>query len=96
MCFNNTEENVALFTSIRKRLLLGIFTNDTCTICCRYRYDLEEFPAMLYGVKTRAQSYDTWSKRVTEALSADQKNKKGLVTVFTIWHKGFFIAGAFM
>lgn len=60
-----------------------IFTNDACTICCRYRYDLEEFPAMLYGVKTRAQSYDTWSKRVTEALSADQKNKKGLETVFT-------------
>lgn len=51
---------------------------------------------MLYGVKTRAQSYDTWSKRVTEALSADQKNKKGLVTVFTIWHEEFFIAGAFM
>lgn len=38
---------------------------------------------MLYGVKTRAQSYDTWSKRVTEALSADQKNKKGLFAVFT-------------
>lgn len=34
---------------------------------------------MLYGVKTRAQSYDTWSKRVTEALSADQKNKKDLI-----------------
>uniref|UniRef100_H3CMU6 [histone H3]-trimethyl-L-lysine(4) demethylase n=1 Tax=Tetraodon nigroviridis TaxID=99883 RepID=H3CMU6_TETNG len=47
--------------------------------CLRYRYDLEEFPAMLYGVKTRAQSYDTWSKRVTEALSADQKNKKDLI-----------------
>jgi len=43
----------------------------------RYRYDLEEFPSMLYGVKTRAQSYDTWAKRVTEALAADQKNKKG-------------------
>lgn len=52
------------------------------TIYCRYRYDLEEFPAMLYGVKTRAQSYDTWSKRVTEALSADQKNKKGLVKIY--------------
>uniref|UniRef100_A0A669B098 [histone H3]-trimethyl-L-lysine(4) demethylase n=1 Tax=Oreochromis niloticus TaxID=8128 RepID=A0A669B098_ORENI len=46
--------------------------------CLRYRYDLEEFPSMLYGVKTRAQSYDTWAKRVTEALAADQKNKKGL------------------
>lgn len=46
--------------------------------CFRYRYDLEEFPSMLYGVKARAQSYDTWAKRVAEALSADQKNKKGL------------------
>uniref|UniRef100_A0AAQ4RJQ6 [histone H3]-trimethyl-L-lysine(4) demethylase n=1 Tax=Gasterosteus aculeatus aculeatus TaxID=481459 RepID=A0AAQ4RJQ6_GASAC len=37
--------------------------------CLRYRYDLEEFPSMLHGVKTRAQSYDTWAKRVTEALA---------------------------
>uniref|UniRef100_A0A1A8I720 [histone H3]-trimethyl-L-lysine(4) demethylase n=1 Tax=Nothobranchius kuhntae TaxID=321403 RepID=A0A1A8I720_NOTKU len=47
--------------------------------CLRYRYDLEEFPSMLYGVKTRAQSYDTWAKRVSEALAADQKNKKDLI-----------------
>lgn len=38
---------------------------------------------MLHGVKTRAQSYDTWAKRVTEALAADQKNKKG----FTNYHE---------
>lgn len=37
---------------------------------------------MLYGVKTRAQSYDAWIKRVTEALAADQKNKKGLYIVY--------------
>lgn len=43
----------------------------------RYRYDLEELPAMLQGVKNRAQSYDTWAKRINEALAADQKNKKG-------------------
>lgn len=47
--------------------------------CLRYRYDLEEFPNMLYGIKMRAQSYDTWAKRVTEALGADQKNKKDLI-----------------
>ncbi|KAM9772415.1 lysine-specific demethylase 5A [Syngnathus typhle] len=47
--------------------------------CLRYRYDLEEFPAMLYGVKNRAQSYDTWAKRISEALTADQKNKKDLI-----------------
>ncbi|XP_021433270.2 lysine-specific demethylase 5A isoform X6 [Oncorhynchus mykiss] len=47
--------------------------------CLRYRYDLEEFPSMLYGVKSRAQSYDTWAKRVTDALAADHKNKKDLI-----------------
>uniref|UniRef100_A0A674DD66 [histone H3]-trimethyl-L-lysine(4) demethylase n=1 Tax=Salmo trutta TaxID=8032 RepID=A0A674DD66_SALTR len=47
--------------------------------CLRYRYDLEEFPSMLYGVKSRAQSYDTWAKRITEALAADHKNKKDLI-----------------
>uniref|UniRef100_A0AAQ5YPV9 [histone H3]-trimethyl-L-lysine(4) demethylase n=1 Tax=Amphiprion ocellaris TaxID=80972 RepID=A0AAQ5YPV9_AMPOC len=50
-----------------------------CPMGNKYRYDLEEFPSMLYGVKTRAQSYDTWAKRVTEALAADQKNKKDLI-----------------
>ncbi|XP_031438860.1 lysine-specific demethylase 5A isoform X2 [Clupea harengus] len=47
--------------------------------CLRYRYDLEEFPSMLYGVKSRAQSYDTWAKRVSEALAADHKSKKDLI-----------------
>ncbi|XP_010885439.1 lysine-specific demethylase 5A isoform X3 [Esox lucius] len=47
--------------------------------CLRFRYDLEEFPSMLHGVKSRAQSYDTWAKRVTEALAADHKNKKDLI-----------------
>nr|XP_029522168.1 lysine-specific demethylase 5A-like isoform X3 [Oncorhynchus nerka] len=47
--------------------------------CLRYRYHLEEFPSMLYGVKSRAQSYDTWAKRVTDALAADHKNKKDLI-----------------
>lgn len=75
----------------------SIFINDIFTICCSYRYDLEEFPAMLYGVKTRAQSYDTWSKRVTEALSADQKNKKGLEEIYAIYTKTirFLVACAF-
>ncbi|XP_050964127.1 lysine-specific demethylase 5A isoform X1 [Labeo rohita] len=47
--------------------------------CLRFRYDQDEFPAMLYGVKSRAQSYDTWAKRVTEALAADNKSKKDLI-----------------
>uniref|UniRef100_A0A3B3DK02 [histone H3]-trimethyl-L-lysine(4) demethylase n=1 Tax=Oryzias melastigma TaxID=30732 RepID=A0A3B3DK02_ORYME len=66
------------------RLVCLHHTGDLCDCplghaCLRYRYDLEEFPSMLYGVKARAQSYDTWAKRVAEALSADQKNKKDLI-----------------
>lgn len=58
------------------QVLMSVFSPP---ILCffRYRYDLEEFPSMLYGVKLRAQSYDTWAKRVSEALAADHKNKKG-------------------
>lgn len=47
--------------------------------CLRFRYDQEEFPAMLHGVKSRAQSYDTWARRITEALAADSKSKKDLI-----------------
>ncbi|XP_016116398.1 lysine-specific demethylase 5A isoform X1 [Sinocyclocheilus grahami] len=47
--------------------------------CLRFRYEQDEFPAMLYGVKSRAQSYDTWAKRVTEALAADNKSKRDLI-----------------
>lgn len=72
----------------------SLFINYIWTICYRYRYDLEEFPAMLYGVKTRAQSYDTWSKRVTEALSADQKTKKGSVKIFAVYTKVMWFVGA--
>ncbi|XP_067284500.1 lysine-specific demethylase 5A isoform X2 [Pseudorasbora parva] len=47
--------------------------------CLRFRYDQDEFPVMLYGVKSRAQSYDSWAKRVSEALAADCKSKKDLI-----------------
>lgn len=43
----------------------------------RYRYPLEDLPSLLYGVKVRAQSYDTWVSRVTEALAANFSHKKG-------------------
>uniref|UniRef100_A0A8C9VV76 Lysine-specific demethylase 5A n=1 Tax=Scleropages formosus TaxID=113540 RepID=A0A8C9VV76_SCLFO len=53
--------------------------------CLRYRYAMDEFPAMLHGVKLRAQSYDTWAKRVTEALSEiDEKKSCFLVLCFTV------------
>lgn len=45
----------------------------------RYRYPLEDLPSLLYGVKVRAQSYDTWVSRVTEALSANFNHKKDLI-----------------
>ncbi|KAL2102272.1 hypothetical protein ACEWY4_001440 [Coilia grayii] len=66
------------------RLVCLHHTADLCDCplsnkCLRFRYDLEEFPSMLYGVKSRAQSYDTWAKRVTEALAADHKSKKDLI-----------------
>ena len=47
--------------------------------CLRYRYPLEDLPSLLYGVKVRAQSYDTWVSRVTEALSASFNHKKDLI-----------------
>ncbi|XDC54172.1 hypothetical protein R6Z07M_005354 [Ovis aries] len=47
--------------------------------CLRYRYPLEDLPSLLYGVKVRAQSYDTWVSRVTEALSANFSHKKDLI-----------------
>ncbi|KAM9276433.1 lysine-specific demethylase 5A isoform 3-T3 [Cariama cristata] len=47
--------------------------------CLRYRYPLEDLPSLLYGVKVRAQSYDTWVSRVTEALSANLNHKKDVI-----------------
>ncbi|KAK7149111.1 hypothetical protein R3I94_008654 [Phoxinus phoxinus] len=47
--------------------------------CLRFRYHQDEFPVMLYGVKSRAQCYDTWARRVSEALAADSRSKKDLI-----------------
>ncbi|MEQ2169091.1 hypothetical protein GOODEAATRI_021254 [Goodea atripinnis] len=60
------------------RLVCLHHTKDLCDCplgskCLRYRYDLEEFPSMLYGVKTRAQSYETWAKRVLLEDAEDRK-----------------------
>ncbi|KAA0721560.1 Lysine-specific demethylase 5A [Triplophysa tibetana] len=66
------------------RLVCLHHASDLCSCpasdkCMRYRYDQDEFPTMLYGVKSRAQSYDTWAKRVTEALAGHNKSKKDLI-----------------
>ncbi|KAG8554654.1 hypothetical protein GDO81_003858 [Engystomops pustulosus] len=34
----------------------------------RYRYTLDELPAMLYKLKIRAESFDTWANKVRRAL----------------------------
>ncbi|MEJ1279868.1 hypothetical protein NN561_010805 [Cricetulus griseus] len=67
-----------------ERLVCLYHPTDLCSCpmqnkCLRYRYPLEDLPSLLYGVKVRAQSYDTWVSRVTEALSASFNHKKDLV-----------------
>ncbi|XP_067110883.1 lysine-specific demethylase 5A isoform X2 [Osmerus mordax] len=47
--------------------------------CLRYRYALEDLPSMVLGVGSRAQSYDSWSRRVSEALAAETRNKRDLI-----------------
>uniref|UniRef100_A0A670JLC7 [histone H3]-trimethyl-L-lysine(4) demethylase n=1 Tax=Podarcis muralis TaxID=64176 RepID=A0A670JLC7_PODMU len=67
-----------------ERLVCLYHPNDLCSCsmqkkCLRYRYPLEDFPSLLYGVKVRAQSYDTWVSRVTDALSANLNHKKDVI-----------------
>lgn len=63
--------------------LLGfeVFISMLFCFVFRYRYPLEDLPSLLYGVKVRAQSYDTWVSRVTEALSANFNHKKGYTEI---------------
>lgn len=51
--------------------------------CLRYRYTLDELPAMMYRLKTRAECYDNWNKAVKEALDASDENKLGK----NCWHR---------
>ncbi|XP_069759397.1 lysine-specific demethylase 5A isoform X3 [Narcine bancroftii] len=65
------------------RLVCLYHVKDLCNCpvkkrCLRYRYTLDELPSMLYGVKERAQSYDTWVSKVGEALEAELNHKKDL------------------
>lgn len=43
----------------------------------RYRYTLDELLAMLYRLKVRAESFDSWANRVKEALEQEEGNKIG-------------------
>lgn len=47
--------------------------------CLRYRYPLEDLPLLLQGVRSRAQSYETWVTRATEALTANLNHKKDVI-----------------
>lgn len=65
--------------------------------CLRYRYTLDELPAMLQKLKVRAESYDNWAFKVKTALEATKDQKLGkswshkklwcsaLVTEYDIW-----------
>ena len=45
--------------------------------CLRYRYTLDELPAMLHRLKVRAESFDNWAYKVKTALEASQQQKLG-------------------
>ncbi|KAE8583374.1 hypothetical protein XENTR_v10020499 [Xenopus tropicalis] len=55
----------------------------------RYRYTLDELPAMLHKLKGRAESFDTWSNKVRLAIELDGKTKKELVELKTLEAEAF-------
>ncbi|XP_068964336.1 lysine-specific demethylase 5C [Petaurus breviceps papuanus] len=44
----------------------------------RYRYTLDELPAMLHKLKVRAESFDTWASHVRTALELEDGRKRSL------------------
>uniref|UniRef100_A0A8C0I7B0 Lysine demethylase 5D n=1 Tax=Balaenoptera musculus TaxID=9771 RepID=A0A8C0I7B0_BALMU len=42
----------------------------------RYRYTLDELPAMLHKLKVRAKSFDTWANKVRVALEVEDGRKR--------------------
>ncbi|XP_051824997.1 lysine-specific demethylase 5C-like isoform X10 [Antechinus flavipes] len=44
----------------------------------RYRYTLDELPAMLHKLKIRAESFDTWAGKVRMALELEDGRKRSL------------------
>ena len=50
--------------------------------CLRYRYTLDELPAMLHKLKVRAESYDNWAFKVKTALEATQDQKLGMISLY--------------
>ena len=52
-------------------------------IFVRYRYTLDELPAMLHRLKVRAESFDNWANKVKNALNATQDSKLGKISAVT-------------
>jgi len=48
---------------------------DPASLILRYRYTLDELATLLQGLKTRAESYDTWTGRVRAALEAKGESR---------------------
>ena len=46
------------------------------TSSSRYRYTLDELPAMLHKLKVRAESFDTWANKVRVALEVEDGRKR--------------------
>ncbi|KAM9475520.1 lysine-specific demethylase 5C isoform 1-T1 [Clarias gariepinus] len=67
-------------TNCTERLVCLYHTQDLCScptdkLYLRYRYTLDELLAMLYRLKVRAESFDSWANRVKEALEQEEGNK---------------------
>ncbi|TSL97329.1 Lysine-specific demethylase 5C [Bagarius yarrelli] len=67
-------------TNCPERLVCLHHTQDLCScstekLYLRYRYTLDELLAMLYRLKVRAESFDSWANRVKEALEQEEGNK---------------------
>uniref|UniRef100_A0A8C5HFN8 [histone H3]-trimethyl-L-lysine(4) demethylase n=1 Tax=Gouania willdenowi TaxID=441366 RepID=A0A8C5HFN8_GOUWI len=63
-----------------ERLVCLYHTQDLCNchtekLYLRYRYTLDELLAMLYRLKVRSESFDSWANRVKEALEQEEGNK---------------------
>ena len=50
---------------------------DPAEKCLRYRYSLDELPEMLKKLRVRADAYNEWNTKVTDALNRPNGQKLG-------------------
>ena len=60
---------------------------DPSSLVLRYRYTLDELATLLQGLKTRANSSDTWIARVREALQAKDEDRVELLALKAMLHE---------